>query len=193
MINKLLVGAAVLCASAIANAQIVPNGDFETGDFSGWASSSFFPASNYRLINDASKGNSTVAELTANAYLVTGQPVQWHTGSQLTFDWKFVSQNNASAFLEIIEVAYNAEGNLEFVGAPERTDLTGTGWQQYHQTFTANGLGFIGFGILSADLSLRSQLVLDNVNVNEPSTLWLLGCALAVFGTLRRKRSSPLQ
>jgi hypothetical protein len=116
-------------------------------------------------------------------------------GQVVTFKYNFLTSEqtpsvfNDFAFLSVggSIVSLLADTTSAFVVSP-----TGyadeTGYQTFSYTFTSGGLVDIGFAVFNeGDNILDSALLVDNVNIPEPSTLVLLGAGLAAVGLARRR------
>lgn len=178
--------AAALIATGTAQANIVVNGDFETGTFSGWTKS----------------GNASLSDVIANT-ATSNHSFLWRSGA--TGSPAYITQ----MLNTVVGTTYTLEFDL-FVGGGTNNSFTAmfNGVTQYSSSNTSfdwTHFSFTGLTATSALTELQfgarndpSFSRLDNVNVfatsvaaiPEPATWMLVFPALAIGAAAARRRKS---
>lgn len=182
----------ILSGGVTASAGPIPNGDFETGDFTDWFAQGLGPSvqsvdGSYRAVFDLSAPNgSASAELTTSS-----DPSDWGTGSMLQFDASFEFATDGIG-ASVLFTAMTALSNVAIINAVQ-TDESPLSESSPTATYTMPwGGGWINvFATVlvpaEGDASLR--VVLDNFRiVPEPATLVLTASALCALPLLIRAR-----
>jgi len=185
-----LVAAVALCASLGARAELVVNGGFETGTFSGWTL--FGTTATYVGVDTQSPQSGTYAAFFGSPVASTGgifESLATVAGQAYTVSFWLKNENDVTGIATPNSFSFNWNG-----GAAELslTNVAATAYHQYMFTLLAT----------SATTDLRftfgndpSFWDFDNVSVNlarsavpEPGTLALLGLGAALAGLRRRNR-----
>jgi len=176
--------AALLLAAPAAHADLVTNGGFETGDFTGWT-----------LTNDG--GNSFVYgtdatyaphsgsyEALLGAYGSDGtlsQSITDTAGQKLTLTYWLASDGSAPN-------DFSAYWNGQVIAGSALTNIGLSGYTEYVFDVLATGSDLLAFN----ERDDFGYLSLDDVALNavpEPGTLALFGVALAGLGAMRRRKT----
>lgn len=207
ILSKTAISAALLiCASAsqAAYQDIAVNGDFETGDFTGWSQ---FPGSlgagGQTIVagNPGSAANlnepNPAANIIKQANLLAGQ---WTAGQQvdIQFDLKGSAGAGGVFFVEFFNELDGGgvgagSGILAVIANPSAN------WTTYN--YSANA-GAFGGGITlqfnstcGADANCFADFTIDNVSISAdvssvpvPAAAWLFGSALLGLGGIARKK-----
>ena len=170
---------ALVLASGAARADLVVNGGFETGDFTGWTltgNSGFIS-----ITSDAHSGNSAASFGAVGSPTFLSQILPTTAGSNYSISFWLANLGGPAN-----------EFNVEWNGATLslQTDL-----QPF--PYTQGTFNVVGTGSDTLTFSFQqnpSFFHFDDVSVNvagavpEPASLTLLGGALLGFGVLRRRR-----
>jgi hypothetical protein len=209
ILAKTMLSAAILAMATSAHAvyqDIAINGDFETGDFTGWST---FPgslgAAGQTIVagNPGSAANlnepNPAANIIKQANLLAGQ---WTACQQvdIQFDLKGSAGAGGVFFVEFFnELAGGGvgagSGILAVIGNPNAN------WTTYN--YSANA-GAFGGGITlqfnstcGADGGCFADFTVDNVSISSdvssvpvPAAAWLFGSALLGLGGIARKKKS---
>lgn len=186
-----LVAAIAMVASIGARAELVTNGGFETGTFSGWTL--FGNTSTYVGVDNQSPQSGTYGAYFGSPTASTGgifESLATVAGQSYTVSFWLKNENDVTGAATPNSFGFNWNG-----GAAEMslTNVAATAYHQYTLTLLAT----------SATTDLRFTFGndpafwdLDNVSVNlaarvvpEPGTLALLGIGALVAGVRRRRRS----
>ena len=212
-LSKSIASAAVLFCASSAQAvyqDIAINGDFETGDFTGWAQ---FPGSQGAGAQTIVAGNpgsaAFLTEPNASANLIKQAnllPGAWN-GQQvdIQFDLKGSAQDGGVFFLEFFNEldgggVGSGSGIVAVITAPSSE------WTTYNYSWTAGsgadaagGITLQFNGVCGAAPNCVSDWYIDNVSISAdvevsavpvPAAAWLFGSALiGLAGAARRSKS----
>lgn len=178
------------CLAVPGRASIVTNGDFETGDFTGWYAYQT-PFGGLLTINDYF--NHTPGGTYSAAFGASGPAPYYDQLSQqlptvvgdtyLVSFWLYpgvFTDPSNSSFQEYVN---------GFLGVDATNSALAGGWSLFNSTFTGTGddaLMFQGYN-LAETYFLDNVSVTDTSAVPEPGTFGLLGCALVVAGAASRR------
>lgn len=186
--TTLLAGAAALLlasapALALAAGNLVANGDFETGDFTGWTE--FGDDTIYKGVTCA---GADPAGGDCLAYFGTATP----SGITQSIDLGQAGQAYAVSFAFMPDGGLPSSLKVEF-GGQTLLSLNNSSASDF-QVFSFNGLSNAARMTLSFTFTDPSGLLfLDNVSVTavpEPATLGLMGAGLAALAFIGRRRGA---
>src|SRR5262245_12102712 len=174
---------AALSVAYPAKANLITNGGFETGNFTGWTTSGFFQVLG-NVNGIAPHSGSFQAEHPFSAAGSLSQSVATTSGATYTIDF-FAANNNAS-FGSSVTLAVNWGGATIF----SHLFNSNNGYTEYTFTETASAASTsLAFNISG----LNGAFLLDDISVNLATvpdggtTVSLLGCALLGLAGLRRR------
>jgi len=178
----------VLSSVGFASALPLINGSFETGDFTGWATSAWNGGSTEVVttsthdtagVYNATDGN-YLAELQSDSLLY--QSASWAAGETLSFDWAFLTDDwdkwffadDYSIFQIRDSVTDDVILNITLADVNSVGSQGASSWQSYSFKFTSDVVATIGFGVINGagpipDF-LDSKLLIDNILSTPPST-----------------------
>lgn len=187
-LSLLIISVLALCAPSILAQNLVVNGGFEAGDFSGWT-----PVGNFEFSTVNSGPFYVYSGAQEGAYYATFGPVGMRGGITQSFDdvagqpvqftfW-LAAVGDDPSFANI-----TWDGNVVYAMSDPNTGGT---WTEYSFTETATGHDSITFNFRDDP----GYIALDNISVvqnqqtaPEPSSLMLLGSGvLAAAGVIRRR------
>ncbi len=174
--------AALLMASSAAQADLVTNGGFETGDFTGWTVTN--DNLSFVYSSDPLYGpHGGTYEALLGAYGTDGtlsQTVSDVAGQTLHLVYWIASDGSAPN-------DFSATWNGSVIAGSALSDIAKSGYVEYTFNVLATGSDILAFN----ERNDSGFLSLDDVSltaVPEPGTLALLGVGLAGFGAFRRRR-----
>ena len=202
-----LASAVALCSVNAAQANLLTNGDFETGNLSGWTAtgSGTSPGQGIQVIGTTTQFGDTIPYTLGGSHSVYFVDDNAHTEnlSQLVALTGGVTYNLSFALFGTQSGANN-QFNFSLLSSLDTTppfsalntnlDVPVGGWQVYSYLFTptANGSYTLTFAF-DAGLQPAKDLLLDNVSiaaVPEPSTWAMLILGFAGIGFMAYRRKS---
>lgn len=179
-LKKTLISLALLAASVGANANLVVNGDFETGNFSGWNVSA--NATGVTTGSYAQSGTYGAALGHVGGLGTIAQTISTTAGASYDLSYWFFSDGGTPNYFDVlwngVQIAGSQESNA---AAFAYTDFTFTVVGTGSDTLTfreRNDPSWQGLDTISLELSN---------NVPEPGSLVLVGLGLAALGLSRRR------
>ena len=193
MKNKIMAGMAIgmliIGFSSLAISSPIVNGDFATGDLSGWSVTTVTAPNS---LDDGSASEVTgVAVLGSSAEI--SQAYSWVANETVTFDWAFDYLDQPpyddSAYFGVRGLP-GGIGDFKIILAAKLT----TPWDTYTHTFTNTGSGTLYFGAQDGggDEGYNSIAYFDNIQstnpIPEPGTMLLFSIGLVGLAGVNRKK-----
>ena len=187
--SPMLAGAMLLGVAASAQANLVTNGGFETGDFTGWtlAGNTGFTG----IDGDAHSGNFAAFLGAVGSNTLLSQTLATTTGASYTLTF-FLANDGGSP--NNFSVSFDGQ-NLVGGGSPGLPIVNGPGFPYTEYSFNVTALD--NAAVLQfqdrqdpAFWHLDDVSVTPNQAVPEPATLTIFGSALAGLAFIRRRRKA---
>lgn len=186
MLSKFFFALLFVCSNAHAN--LITNGGFETGNFSGWTQSGNLTNTAISTTVNTGKFSGSFAPVATFGTITQNVTTTAGMLYDLTY-WLSNGSSNANGF------NVTANGSALFT----LNNSASFGFQKYKQTFTATAASTaISFNFLNTNLAATKVWYLDDVsmvlragqnNVPVPATLALLVVGLAGMGWSRHRKA----
>lgn len=202
--------AALALPAALRADNLVSNGNFGTGDFTGWTQTDAANGNSYLFVNGSTgayyasfgAASGTLGDLTT--YDGISQTLNTTAGTQYTLSFSLMNERlssggetDGSGAVAYFTPSGNASSSYDFVvfwnGLDTPLDEINPGngdWTQYTYTVTAQGndtLSFYGYNDPSYT-DLTNVSVSSAADAPEPSSFLLLGTGLVGFAGMLRRR-----
>ena len=189
MLKMSVLAAAVLAMAGLANAAaiVIPNGDFQSGDFTNWtpngATIGTDGAGNYYAVDSVGSSSSSLAESYSLLSLVTG------TTYTASFDAMCLNDTGAAEIDVALMKAWGGSVSLATLHGGSAGLTVANGWQHYSTTFTYTDASPVGWIVWNAEGAGGHDVAFDNFAITpEPATMSVL--ALGGLMAIRRRRNA---
>ncbi len=207
---------AMLIAAPAQGLQMITNGDFETGDLTGWTVAGDFPMLGAITVPNIwmthpELGNwvGSVAPPTLFGLQAIGTSILLQSFvipaemTMATVDFQYLPWSFDSIQYDFVWIGMEHNGGFdlyEYWGGVDFGGLESPGWQHFHTEYDISAVMspincMLAFGVTTTeDFFHPTGLFVDNVSVEavpEPATLLLLGGGLmgmGLFGAARRRK-----
>jgi hypothetical protein len=197
MVRNCCIGvlASLSFAASVHSQNLVVNGGFETGDFSGWtANRNFVVTAGYGVSEglfalEFAYGNDPGSTLQQQISTVAGSTYT------VSFDWKASHPNTNQTLLFSVLDNSSSEllSQIDVSGGYTGTFNAGAPFASFSTTFVAKaGLTNLSFSDTSAS-SLAADQIIDNVSVSavpEPEAYAMFIAGLALIGAASKRRKA---
>jgi hypothetical protein len=211
----ILMAMAILIAAPVHGLQLITNGNFETGDLTGWTVAGDFPALGAITVPNVwhpglGSWTASIAPPTLFGIQAIGTAALLQSfviPAEMTMaavDFCYLPWSFDSIQFDFVWIGMQHNGGFdlyEYWGGVDFGGLESPGWQCFHRDYDISGVMSpinctIMFGVTTTDdIYYPTGMFVDNVSVEavpEPATLLLLGGGLMGMGlfraTRRRKR-----
>lgn len=214
-IKYLAIAVAIACSTVPAKANLVSNGDFENGSFSGWTTNfgagtapvviQYNQASGYptgafnEAVPPAPGGGNYGAYFSSDLGIDTiSQSLSLISGVQYTLSFYAYAPTNGLAnpfAASYLTSAGTVGSNVTITGL---VDNLSAGWNHFTGTFTADGPGTLVLtfqGLGNANQGFASDIVVDNFDVSavpEASTWAMMLLGFAGVGAMAYRRRNAV-
>ena len=184
--------AALAAGSAHASVELVTNGGFETGDFTGWTTN-HGGTTVVRFFTPTPLNGDFAAGFFGRPVGIINQTLSTQAGTPYELQFDLLNDKGISSDPATVQFKVSFGGQDVLGGNPSLPIFGGPGFPFTHYDFILTALSNAAVLQFSGlDLDAPGGFTLDNVSVQAapvpaPAAIWLLGPALGGLGFARRR------